>query len=267
MMLQADDFRAECQDIYTLVSPLSERDLAVPTAFKDWSVNDILGHLHMWNWAADLALTDAEGFKAFRASASTSVQSGKGFRDFEKDWRGDLNGKALVAAWIEFAEAMSPRFGAADPSQRVAWVGPEMSVRSSITARQMEHWAHAQAIYDRFDRVRIDSDRLRNIAVLGVNTYAWTFRNRKWPLPEPQPFVRLTAPSGAVWDFGAPSDVERIEGNATDFCQTVTQTRNFADVNLSVTGPNATLWMQNAQCFAGPPHPPPAPGTRRRQSD
>jgi hypothetical protein len=42
----------------------------------------------------------------------------------------------------------------------------------------------------------------------------------------------------------------------------VTQTRNIADTGLKVTGPNATAWMEIAQCFAGRPEMPPAPGTR-----
>jgi len=42
----------------------------------------------------------------------------------------------------------------------------------------------------------------------------------------------------------------------------VTQTRHVSDTDLRVTGETATQWMAQAQCFAGPPEPPPAPGTR-----
>ena len=83
-------------------------------------------------------------------------------------------------------------------------------------------------------------------------------------MPEPAPHVCLTAPSGAVWEWNEPSDTERVTGSATEFCQVVAQTRNIADVSLDVTGPNATRWMAQAQCFAGPPNDPPAPGSRFR---
>jgi uncharacterized protein (TIGR03084 family) len=76
------------------------------------------------------------------------------------------------------------------------------------------------------------------------------------------PNLVLTAPSGEIWTHGEPSQTERIEGLAEEFCQVVTQTRNIADTNLNVTGPVATDWMSKAQCFAGAPNPPPAPGTR-----
>jgi uncharacterized protein (TIGR03084 family) len=76
------------------------------------------------------------------------------------------------------------------------------------------------------------------------------------------PFVSLTAPSGEVWTYGEPSVVERIEGRADEFAQVVTQTRNIADTQLMVKGPVATQWMGFAQCFAGAPENPPAPGVR-----
>ena len=53
-MQQADDFLEEIHALYTLVENLSERELAQATAFKDWTFNDVIGHLHMWNRADDL---------------------------------------------------------------------------------------------------------------------------------------------------------------------------------------------------------------------
>ena len=110
--------------------------------------------------------------------------------------------------------------------------------------------------------MRQDTDRLQNIAHLGVNTYGWTFANRGLAAPEPAPYVRLTAPSGAIWEWNEPSTTHLVEGRATEFCQVVTQVRNIADTRLHVKGDNATRWMGIAQCFAGPPETPPAPGAR-----
>ena len=74
--------------------------------------------------------------------------------------------------------------------------------------------------------------------------------------------MRLTAPSGDIWEFGEPSTDEMVEGSASEFCQVVTQVRNIADTQIRVVGPLATDWMSKAQCFAGGPETPPAPGTR-----
>ena len=76
------------------------------------------------------------------------------------------------------------------------------------------------------------------------------------------PYVKLTAPSGEVWEWNDPSTTNFVEGSATEFCQVVTQTRNIADTRLRVVGETAKRWMAIAQCFAGPPEEPPAPGSR-----
>jgi uncharacterized protein (TIGR03084 family) len=76
------------------------------------------------------------------------------------------------------------------------------------------------------------------------------------------PKLRLFAPSGAVWEYGEPSESGMISGSATEFCQVVTQCRNIADTALEVTGEVAHQWMRIAQCFAGPPQDPPTKGSR-----
>ena len=96
----------------------------------------------------------------------------------------------------------------------------------------------------------------------GVNTFGWTFTNRKLAVPPDVPYLRLSAPSGEIWEWNQPDQANRIEGSAVDFCQVVTQVRNIADTSLRVSGDTATRWMAIAQCFAGPPEEPPAPGSR-----
>ncbi len=260
-MQQAEDFRAECKALQTILDPLAEGDFDRPTGFKGWTINEILRHLHVWNRVADQSLKGADTFDDFMQQVLPHIPK-HGLRAFERDWLGGLSGRALLAAWESGYGETANLFAPVDPSTRVKWAGPSMSARSSITARLMETWAHGQAIYDMLGIERQNTDRIRNIVVIGVNTYGWTFKNRGEDVPEPAPFVRLTAPSGAIWDFGAESAAERIEGPAEAFSQVVTQTRNILDTTLKATGPNATRWMAIAQCFAGPPETPPAPGTR-----
>lgn len=262
-MQQASDFLTECDRIHALVAPLDEAVLATPTAFKGWTIGDVIGHLHVWNQAAQLSLKDEDAFKGFMRQVGGIIAKGGDLNAFESVWLDGLTGQALIAAWADTYRATAADFATADPAQRVPWAGPSMSARSSITARLMESWAHAQAIFDVLGVERENGDGLKNICVLGLNTYSWTFKNRKLDAPQPVPQLRLTAPSGEVWTFGEPADGELIEGEAAEFCQVVTQTRNIADTALRVTGPNAAAWMAIAQCFAGAPVDPPAPGVRR----
>jgi uncharacterized protein (TIGR03084 family) len=260
-MDEAADFVAETEALAAVLAPLSPAGYATPTLFKGWTCDDVLVHLHFWNRAADLSLHDPGGFAALFAGVARAVAAG-GLRALENAAVAE-RGPALLAAWTMFARDMGARWAKLDPKRRVRWAGPDMSVRSAVSARQMETWAHGQAVFDALGVARAEHDRIRNIVALGVNTFEWSFRVRGRTVPGPMPRLRLTAPSGAIWEFGE-GGADLIEGPAAGFAQVVTQTRNVADTGLRVTGPVATEWMGCAQCFAGPPETPPAPGTRRR---
>ena len=264
MLEQAIDFRDESDALHALLAPLSDAEFAQPTRFKGWTIDDILAHLHFWNAAADRSLHDEAGFLALLGRLMRERET-TGVRAFEDRELGGIKGRRLLDAWRATYRATAEHFAATDPRRRLKWAGSDMSARSSITARLMETWSHGQAAYDLLGVERVDTDRVRNVAVLGVNTFGWTFVNRKLPVPADPPHVRLRAPSGAVWTFNEPSESDLVEGSATEFCQVVAQTRHVADTALRVVGDTATRWMAIAQCFAGPPQDPPAPGTRRRE--
>ncbi|MFK8030649.1 MAG: TIGR03084 family metal-binding protein [Gammaproteobacteria bacterium] len=264
MFPQVTDFSAECTAFGELLDRALCNDTKLferPTQFKNWTLNDILGHLHVWNWAADTSLNNPDHFQEFMVLVMDAFQRGQ-VRTFERQWLKGLEGEALLDTWRTFAATMCERFAQADPRTRVKWAGPDMSVRSSITARLMETWAHTQAVYDLLGIEREHHDRVKNIVVLGINTYEWTFKNRRLAVPEPAPYVSLGTPSGQHWEFNEPSAVECIKGSATEFCQVVTQVRNVDDTALQVRGDNATSWMAIAQCFAGAPEDPPTAGSR-----
>lgn len=258
MIEEAQDFLDESASLRALLDPLDEAAFETPTQFNNWSVNDVLQHLHVWNSAAALSVADEAKLDAMIAE----MRGSSALRVFERAWTGDVRGRALLELWWSGAQQAAATFSDLDPKRRLKWIGPSMSARSSITARQMETWAHGQEVFDLLGLERVDRDRLRNIAHLGVTTFGWTYVVRSRTAPAPAPYVELTAPSGAIWRWNEPSDDERITGDATAFCQVVTQTRNVADTGLSVVGPVAQEWMSMAQCFAGAARQPPLPGTR-----
>jgi uncharacterized protein (TIGR03084 family) len=261
MIEQALDFREEADALARLIEARSEQDWERKTQFKGWTINDVIAHLHFADYAADLSLRDAGAFKDFVRDFNKRARPGARNVDLAREWLGGAKDRVLLRRWRDFYRAMADRFAAADPKHRVVWFGPDMSVRSSITARLMETWAHGQAIYDLLGTPRVDRDRIKNIVVIGVNTFGWTFSNRSLPVPPIRPSLRLRAPSGATWEWAGDA-TNLIEGSAVEFCQVVTQTRNIADTKLRVTGETAKSWMAIAQCFAGPPENPPAAGTR-----
>lgn len=262
MLTQAIDYRDECDALYALLADIDAARWSQPTQFKCWTLDDVLGHLHMFDYAARLTLEGPHAFPAFWDSLSHSLTTGCSMIEYTRVWLRGCTGRELLQRWHEFSRQVATDYAALDPAQRVKWAGPDMSVRSCISARQMETWAHGQAAFDLLGRVRDEHDRIRNIAIMGVNTFGWTFANRGREVPATKPHIRLQSPSGAVWTWHEPDERNRIEGSAVEFCQVVTQTRSIADTGLRLSGEVAHEWMSMAQCFAGPPEPPPAPGSR-----
>lgn len=265
MTPEALDFKAECDQIFELLANQSSTVFDRQTRFKKWTISDIVRHLHLWNIAANLSLNDPEEFLAFVTNAMTEMGAGAGHIGFQNKYFEGQTSADIFNAWAKYYPEMAEQFHEADAGKRVKWAGPDMSVRSSIIARQMEHWAHAQAIFDILGVDRENHDRLKNVAHIGVTTFSWSFRVRGETPPAPKPFVKLTAPSGAIWTWNDKQTDNCINGSAEEFCQVVTQCRNIGDTALSMTGPIAEEWMAHAQCFAGGAETPPSKGMRRKE--
>lgn len=236
--LQAE-LAAECESLEALVAGA---DVRTPTPAPGWDVGDQLAHLAFFDEAALLALTDPEGFAATRPSDEAGLavliesarQRGRE-RDVVAWWRAAW--RALTAADV-------------DGERRVPWYGPAMSVRSFLTARLMEAWAHGQDVADGLGVERTPTPRLRHVAQLGVLAFANSFRARGLEVPAAPVRVELDD-----WAWGPEDAADRVRGDLLGFCLVVTRRRHLDDTDLVVTGPVARRWMSIAQAFAGPPGP------------
>ena len=263
MLKQSDDFYAECQNTYDVLKNIPENKLNNLTQFKNWSFEDIIRHLHVWNMAAYKSLQGKNEWENFYTELQTFFRKGFSLSDFEKSFTYNVKGKDLLNLWQVTFKKVSNFFRKESPKKRVKWVGPDMSVISSISARHMETWAHSQAIYDALGKVRENKDRILNIVIIGNNTFGWTYKVNKREVPTNIPHLKLKSPSGKFWEFNDPQNSNKIEGLAEEFCQVVTQVRNIKDVNLKLVGKTSNEWMTIAQCFAGKASSPPKPGTRK----
>ncbi len=264
-LVQALDFRDECDALHAALENAPAEAWSEPTQFKGWTFDDVLGHLYFFDNAAEIAARSRDEIQALFRDILPASATGVSLIDYSRRWLDGCAGSALVERWRDQYQRLAAIYAAFEPGHRLAWAGPDMSARSFMSARQMETWAHGQAIFDALGIDRVEHDRLRNIAVMGVNTFDWTFKVNRRDVPAVKPYVRLTSPSGAPWEWNEPAAAERVEGSAVEFCRVVTQTRNLLDTNLAVTGDIARQWLTSAQCFAGPPESPPAPGTRFKQ--
>ena len=261
-MQQANDFHEESLALKALINTVDEAAFESVTQFKSWTINDVLRHLHFWNKAVMVASQGEEAFGEFFKGVGAHMAKGGSLPEYEKQYLEGLSGRALCSAWSDLVDETAEVYAAMDPSARVPWAGPSMSARSSISARQMETWAHGQEVFDALGADREEHDRIQNIVVLGINTFGWTFKVRNEAPPELIPYVELIAPSGELWTYGDPQEGNVVRGHAVDFARVVTQTRNVVDTALTVIGEPAETWMSKAQCFAGAANPPPAKGSR-----
>lgn len=243
-----DDLDAEHRALDEVVAVA---DLTTSTSAPGWTVGDQISHLWFFDQQALLALTEPAAFQhdAARllaamsdAASDPSVALGRalGKGELIRRWRIDRARLIGVARTI-------------DPKARVPWYGPAMGARSFITARLMETWAHGQDAADGLGVTRVPTDRLRHVAHIGVGARPFSYLANGREPPAVDIHVRLDAPSGDVWTWGAADAANRVCGPAVDFCLAVTQRRHLDDVDLDIVGDVASEWMSIAQAFAGPP--------------
>ena len=262
MLQESLDLRAEADELHAFLKTLGEGDWGRPTPFLSWTTWDVVAHLHFFDRVSLLALTDVEAFAARRKRVIEDFAAGINGAEQTRQELGALGPAELLDRWHETCYEMAGQLGSSDPKRRLPWFGPDMGVRMFTTARYMETWAHGQEVYDLLRVPRTHTDRIKNIAVIGMKTFGWTFVNRGLEPPSAKPYVCLVAPSGEIWEWNELSESESIRGDAVDFCRVVTQGRNIADTALEVVGEIATHWMSIAQCFAGGPVDPPKRGER-----
>jgi uncharacterized protein (TIGR03084 family) len=253
------DLAAESAELEAVLAPLPAVDWLAPTPADGWNIGDQVSHLAYFDQATLLSITDPD---QFRAQAATLAAGGDNFPDRIAAQFRHLGGAELLPWFGAARRSLLDGYAGADPARRLPWFGPDMGLASSITARLMETWAHAQDIFDALGRDREPTGRLRHVAHIGIGARAYSFAVNGQPPPDAPIRVELAAPDGSEWAWGPADAADRVTGPALDFCLAVTQRRHRDDTALVITGPAATAWMAIAQSFAGAAGPGRAPAGR-----
>jgi len=200
-----------------------------------------------------MAITSATDPHAFVTKVALLTASGTADADVIAAQHRHLT-RAELGDWFDRGrKQLLAVFAALDPSARVPWFGPPMSVASAVTARLMETWAHGQDIADTVGAHREPTRRLRHVAHIGVGARAFSYVAHGLPVPSEFVRVELVAPSGELWTWGPEGAADVVSGPALDFCLLVAQRRHRADTAVRARGPVAEQWLTIAQAFAGPP--------------
>jgi len=251
-----DDLLAESGELRAVLAGLPGADWVLSTPAAGWTITDQVTHLSYFDDAARRSVTEPE---RFTAEAGRLAAAGDDFPDQVAAQYRDTP-PADVLAWFDRARGeLAAAYRAADPSVRLPWYGPPMSLASSVTARLMETWAHGQDVLDTVRIARVPTARMRHVADLGIRALRYTYTVNGLPVPADPIRVELAGPDGARWDWGPADAANRVSGTALDFCLLVTQRRHRDDTALEVSGAVARQWMSIAQAFAGPSGPGRAP--------
>lgn len=244
-----DDLTAEGDDLDTLVSALPPDRWSTSTPAAGWTVAHQVGHLAWTDAATLLAVTDADAFARMLEAAMTDPD---GFVDRGADEWAAVDPDDLVARWRTGRRSLVDALAAVPDGTRLPWFGPPMSAASMTTARLMETWAHGQDVADALGIERLPTDRIRNVAHIGVRTRDFAYAVNGLAAPA-EPFrYELVGPAGSTWTWGPEDGAQQISGPALDFCLLVTQRRHRDDLALVAHGDDAETWMGVAQAFAGP---------------
>ena len=243
------DLMAETEPLLaTLRSSDDGWDRETPAA--GWTVRDQVTHLAYFDDATVQAATDPEAFSAHKAEVLADVD---GYTTRVARANRAMPGPAALDWLVGARERLAETFVGIDPARRIPWYGPDMGPASAVTARIMETWAHGQDVYDGLDMVHPVTPALRQVAHLGVRTFANSFVSKRRAVPDAAVRVELSSPTGEAWEWGPAQAEDVVRGSAVDFCLVVTQRRHLNDTGLVTQGQVAAEWMSVAQAFAGPP--------------
>ncbi len=242
------DLASEQDSLDLVVADIDEATWQLATDSPGWTIADQISHLQFFDERAALAMNDPAAFGVDRQHLISSAP-----RDLSVELGRQVSAGELLDAWRQSRRALIEAATKVDPTVRVPWYGPSMAVKSFLTARLMECWAHGHDIAEAVGVQRLPSVRLKHVAHIGVGARAFSLLINQLPEDSRSIRVELTALGGELWTWGDETSDQRVLGDALDFCLVVTQRRALSDSQLTVVGDSATTWMRIAQAFAGAP--------------
>ena len=245
-----DDLEAETGALKAVVGELTEEQWRAPTVAEGWDSHETVLHLGAADLIAHLTLTDRSSFHTAMGKLSSGDAS---LNQLAGQDVSALSGRELWQWFLLGRQAMIDALRLLGPKDRIAWIGPEIGARSMATGRLMETWTHSHDLADTFGVAYPQTDRLRNIAHLGVVTRDFSYVNQGLTPPDEPVRVELTGPDGDIWAWGPSDAANRVVADAYEFCKVLTRRQPLAASVVNVQGPIATKWMEIAQPWIEPP--------------
>ena len=243
------DLTADGADVDRLVADLDADQWALPTPAPDWTIAHQVAHLAATFRMAAMAAAEPDKF--------TELTGGLG-PNFTANVTAALSGyladppAELLRRWRADRAAAETSIGALPMDRMVPWLVRPLPAAVLAMAGMMELFAHGQDIADTLGVRRQHTDRIGQIVGFGVRTWDFGYQSRGLETPDSQFRFEITAPSGALWEFGPDDSDQRISGPAEDFCLLITRRRHRDDLAVVAKGELADEWLDLAQAYRGP---------------
>jgi enediyne biosynthesis protein E11 len=243
------DLILEGEQVDDMLSGLSPDQWQLPTPAPGWTIAHQVAHLASIFSLAGLAAANPDAFRDLTGRLSD---------DFDANVAMALAGylsppDALPGRWRCERARAEQALAACAPDQLVPWLVRPLPASVLAAAGMMELFGHGQDIADTLGIAPVRTDRIRRLAEFAVRVWDFGYRARGLTPPDVQFRYELTAPSGAVWEFGPADASQRISGPAVDFCLLVTRRRHRDDLAVTAVGPDADHWLSIAQAYRGTP--------------
>ncbi len=248
------DLTAEGDQLRAAVAGLDAGRWSAPVPAEGWTIATTVAHL-LWTDGVAVLATAAhtpEGKEAWDEVVLEAIADPAGFVDVGAHALAQVDPATLLVRWDAGRVALAAALRDLPDGHKMPWFGPPMSATSMATARFMETWAHALDVYDALGDRPAPTDRIKQVAHLGVRTRNYSFAQQGLAAPADEFRIELTAPSGVLWTWGPADADQSVTGSAYGFCQLVTQRTHRDDTDLVAVGADAGTWLTIAQAFAGP---------------
>ncbi len=244
------DIVAEGEALDKIVASLDASRWALQTAAPGWTVKHQIAHMASVFRIAGLAASDPGLFVKMTAGAEKDFDAA--VSEMLKPYLA-ASTDDLFARWRAERDAAVTALAALPPDQLVPWVARQLPAGVLACAGMMELFAHGQDIADAVGVQREHTDRIGHLAWFATRNRDFGYQVRGLTPPEAPFRYELTAPSGAIWEFGPADAEQRITGPALNFCLLVTRRRHRDDLAVRATGADADRWLDIAQAYRGSP--------------
>lgn len=254
------DLIAEANELEQLLITLDDAQWRLATPAPGWTIAHQVGHLVADFHLAGLAASDPAAFRAVSSRLGKSFDSKV---DAALEWYLDRPAQELLTRWRAELELATRALVALPADEPVPWLSRPLTASILACAGIMELFAHGQDIYDTLGLRRTYTDRVRHVVAFSLGNWEAGYLARGLTPPAVEVRFELSAPSGAVWQFGPAGAPQRITGPAVDFCLLTTRRRHRADLQVTAVGREADAWLDIAQAYRGDPGTGRAPGQFR----